>query len=416
MLLRFFLAVIILLFCFQLFMDSARAGLSRFLSMLAIVQSNLAPADKAVQLSPNDPEAHYTRALALGNLERLEESVLELRTAIRLRPHHYYEWMDLGVTLDSLGDRVGAMNALTESIRLAPSFAQPHWQLGNLLYREGRYDDSFAELRFGARSNPNLIAGMLDLAWVAANGDVARFVDLIQPATARAHLEIARFLAKQGKGADSVQQIREAGPTRNDWERNVLYETISALLAAGDFAAALDAWAINHPKSGAGKDAISNGDFLEPIIPDEPGFGWQLRKTPNVITAIDPTGPNPGTQSFRIEFSGESAPATEVIFQPLLLSSKSRYSLSFLAKTEQLITGGPPVVVVMDAVAIPPKILGQSNPIPPGSNGWTPYAVEFSTGESGSAAMVKLQRLQCSQSPCPVFGRLWLTGFKLSRP
>src|SRR6185503_13015231 len=131
--------------CYRLIVDAATVGVSRLLQTSAIIESALEPVDKAVRLTPDDPEAHYTRGLTLVNLERLDDAVVELQQATRLRPHHYYQWLDLGVTLDRLGDHTGAKAALTRSVQLAPNFAQPRWQLGNLLFREGQYDEAFIE-------------------------------------------------------------------------------------------------------------------------------------------------------------------------------------------------------------------------------------------------------------------------------
>src|SRR6266478_4552630 len=185
--LRVLVALAGLFCCYRLIVDAGTSGVSRLLSTSAIFQSTIAPADAAVRLTPTDPEAHYTRALALVNLERLGDAVGELRQATTLRPHHYYEWLDLGVTLDRLEDQTAAIAALQESVRLAPFFAQPRWQLGNLFFRQGRYEEAFAELRLGAKSNPNLFTGMLDLAWVAADGDVRTIEALVPPETRLGH-------------------------------------------------------------------------------------------------------------------------------------------------------------------------------------------------------------------------------------
>src|SRR5947209_5386282 len=103
--LRVSLALLGLYCCYCLVVSSAVTGLSRLLSTTAIIQSKVGPADIAVSLTPSDPEAYYTRALSLVNLDRLSDAVADLREATRLRPHHYYEWLDLGVTLDRLGDQ-----------------------------------------------------------------------------------------------------------------------------------------------------------------------------------------------------------------------------------------------------------------------------------------------------------------------
>ena len=129
--LRLLLALAGLFSCVLLITYAARTGVSRLLQTSSIIQSRIEPVDIAVKMTPNDPEAHYTRALSLVNLERLTEAVAELNQATRLRPHHYYQWMDLGVTLDRVGDQAGAVAALRESVRLAPFYAQPHWQLNS---------------------------------------------------------------------------------------------------------------------------------------------------------------------------------------------------------------------------------------------------------------------------------------------
>src|SRR5437763_1843450 len=94
---RGFCGILALFVFYLLITDSSRSGFSRFLSLLAIIQARVEPADLAVTVTPKDPEAHYTRALSLVNLGRLDEALEELREATRLRPHHYYEWLDLGV-------------------------------------------------------------------------------------------------------------------------------------------------------------------------------------------------------------------------------------------------------------------------------------------------------------------------------
>src|ERR1700686_3831968 len=290
--LRLSLALLGLFFCYRLIVESASTGVSRFLSTLAIIQARIEPADEAVRITPSDPEAHYTRALALVNLDRLREAVDEFQQATRLRPHHYYEWLDLGVTLDRLGDQTGADAAVRESIRLAPFFAQPRWQLGNLLYRQGRYEEAFAELRLGAKSNPSLVEELMELAWVAADGDVGTIEALVQPPSRRSHLELAYFLASRGKGSDAVRQVKEAGELGDEVERALLHRTISGLLAAQLFSDAYDAWATTHipavDSSAKGPDQVLNRDFVEPIMQNDPGFAWKVSPIPSVGISIAP--------------------------------------------------------------------------------------------------------------------------------
>jgi Flp pilus assembly protein TadD len=407
------------LYCCYLFtVDSARSGISRLLSLNAIIQYEVEPADRAVALTPADPEAHYTRALELVNKQRLDEALVELRQAITLRPHHYYEWLDLGVTLDRSGDQTGAAAALIESIRLAPSFAQPKWQLGNLLFRQGRFEEAFRELRSAAQSNPNLFTGMLDLAWAAADNHFDAFQAFVKPQTAGNHLEIANFLATHGEGAAAAREAKLAGAPKNNHERLLLRQIISTLLAARQFTDAYAAWNVTHAADPGGSDTVVNGNFLTPIVKDDVGFGWQLPPVPGVTVSIDPAGPDSHGRSLVLNYAGDPAHSAAPIYQLVLLQPRSRYTLTFSARTESLVSGGPPVIQILDVTGKTPTILAQSKPVVVGTREWTEQQIDFSTfstQEHTFAAMISLQRDPCSESPCPIFGKLWLGRFTLTR-
>jgi Tfp pilus assembly protein PilF len=386
----------------------------------AIIQLSVDPADKAVRMSPNDPEAHYTRALMLVNLQRLDEAIAELREATLLRPHHYYEWLDLGVTLDRSGDQSGAVAALRESVRLAPFLAQPRWQLGNLLFRQGKYEEAFVELRLATQSNPYLFDQVLQLGWVAAEGNVESLERLVQPNTRDMQFGFSNFLAIKGRGADAAKQLSRTGEPRDASESEVLNRTLSQLLANDQFAEAYAAWLATHKlELGNGaNDHILNGDFLQPVMRENVSFGWRLAGIPAVAVSIDPVGPSSAARSMRLEFEGESPSTDRILDQIVLVDPDSRYSLSFMSKSEGLVSGGPPLIDIRVAGSKASRILGQSAALTSNKGSWVPYRIEFSTGSDVSAILILVHRMACAQSPCPIFGRLWLSGFSLekSRP
>lgn len=414
---RFSIALMALSCCYKLIQDSASIGLSRLFSFSAIMQSSVPAAQKAASLTPNDPEAHYTLALELVNTDRLSEAVSELQRSIQLRPNHYYEWLDLGVTLDRLGDQEGASTALRESVRLAPFFAQPHWQLGNLLFRRGKYDEAFEELRLGATSNPNLMEEMLVLAWVAADENVATVENWIKPESGRNHLELARFLVWHGKVWDSARHAIEAGQPKDEGEVGILHWVTSGLINAREFSAAYSVWAASHQRNASMQpsEQFLNASFNEGVVRNDPGFGWQLEVVPNVSISIDTDGPTNGTRSVCVQFAGESPRFSQLIQQIILVRANTKYSLEFKARADNLVSGGPPIVVVIDASSEDRKILGQSNPLASSAGAWAAQRVDFSTNKNSSAVVVALQRLACKEGPCPIFGKLWLSGFALTR-
>jgi hypothetical protein len=402
--------------CYRLARDSAANGTARLLSFLSIIESTVEPSDMAVKIAPTDPEAHYTRALSLINLGQLNEAVVELREAIRLRPYHYYEWLDLGVTLDRLGDQEGAARALAQAVQLAPAFAQPRWQLGNLLYRQGKFPEAFEQLRLAYNSNPYLLESAMDLAWAAADGNVATLEQLIQPASARSHLELASFLSKHEMGDDAARHVSQAGNPSDEAGRKLIRRTISQLLTNSQFSPAYAVWAISHGGVNNQKDTehFVNGDFLSPIPQDDPGFGWQLYSVPNVLLSIDVLSPSSPGRSLLLEFSGDNAPGARFISELLLLRPNTNYSASFMTRSEKLVSGGPPVIIVLSADSKAVRILGQSNPMPTDKTDWVRNDVDFSTDGGTSAVVVAVQRVPCP-NPCPIFGKLWLANFTLSK-
>ena len=411
------LALMGLFCCYRLIVSSATVGVSRFLQATSVVQSIMGPVDLAVRITPSDPEAHYTRALELVNFQRLEDAAAELQEAVRLRPHHYYEWLDLGVTLDRLGNQSAAENAVRESIRLAPFFAQPRWQLGSLLYRQEKFPEAFEQLRLGAASNPHLVATMIELAWAASDGNILTVELMVDPHNAHTNLELAKFFAKQGKGEDAVRHLQRAGTLADKADLDLSRATISELLSGGQFAAAYSAWlaARGSANSAGSTEHFVNGDFAEAITNDDIGFGWRWVPAPNVSHAIDPSGPAQNIRSLRIEYSGDSPDTTPIITELILLQPNTRYRLSFTARTNRLVSGGPPVIIITDVTTKVPKILGQSSPLPSDTNGWTNYTTDFLTEANTRAVSVQLQRLRCQETSCPIFGELWLSRFALDR-
>jgi len=410
---RVVVSIVGLVLCGWLAFDAGKAGASRIYSAAAVISSALEPSDIAVRIRPDDPEAHYTRALVLINLNRTAEAIAELRIAIRLRPTHYYQWLDLGVTLDRLNDQQGAFAALTESVRRAPAFAQPRWQLGSLLFRQGNYSEAFTQLQLAAKSNPDLFEGMLDLAWVAADGDVAAMEKLINPQGSLNQLALANYLARHGKGSDAIRLVRYAGDAHDEGERELLRQTVAALVGAKQFPEAYDVWCASHAcsKEKTTGEQFLNGDFVEGILQNDPGFSWQLSSVQNVSVSIDTAGPAAGSRSLNFDFNGASNPAAYLLYQLIVVRPRTGYSLAFVAKSNNIVSGGQPIITVFDASS--GKSLGQSSPIATGTADWKQYEAGFSTDEHTSAITVVLHRLSCTESACPIFGKLWVSKFSL---
>jgi thioredoxin-like negative regulator of GroEL len=378
--------------------------------------NSLAAADEAVRLSPSDPESHDARGIALVDVGRAADAVKEFELAAVLRPRDYKIWLKLGSTCEDTGDDQGALAAYQEAIQCAPSYAQPRWQFGNLLLRMGRTEEAFGEMRRAAESDPMLLPALIDLTWGVFKGDATAVRSAVQPRSTDSRLTLAKTFARRGKPAEAVALFREAGDMTAEGRRALVTE----LITAKHFTEAYEVWSSGRDThsgdSAGGIGAITDGGFEGQINLDEPGFGWQLRREqPGVAVSRDMAQPRTGVYSLRVEWKGNSNPAGAVVSQLVLVQANTRYQLRFAVRTEEIVTGGLPLIVVTDASGSAPHPLASSVPLPAGTNGWQELTLEFATGDTTRSVLISLQRQSCPSGPCPIFGRLWLDTFALGK-
>jgi hypothetical protein len=362
-------------------------------------------------MSPEDPETHSALGLVLYNTKEAG-ALAEFERAAALRPRDYVLWLQLARAREDAGDAEGALRALGEALRLAPFYSAPRWQYGNVLYRRGRFDEAFAEMRRAAESNPTLYPAFADLAWGTYKGDTSAVERVAGPRNGAEQLALARLFARKGRPDLALAHFRAAGEIDADDRRRFLKE----LLAARQFAAAYEVWA-------AGREGVSGGAgrFTEPgfegrVNTSEPGFGWrQERALEGVTLSVDTQSPNSGARSLLVEWGGHANPGVTVISQLVLVEPGARYRLVFHARTESVKTGGPPVVVVEDASAEDARVLAESKTFPQGTAAWQEYEAEFASTPKTEAVLVSLRRQNCDANPCPMFGRVWLDDFSLRK-
>src|SRR5205807_2254314 len=123
----------------------------------------------------------------------------------------YVLWLCLARASELNGDGAAAAAAARKAVPLAPFYAQPHWQLGNILVRAGQRDEAFKELSLAGASNPALLPSIIDLAWQMSNGDSQSVVRTINPQTPESSRVLAEYLRKRGAVAAAIAMFRVAG-------------------------------------------------------------------------------------------------------------------------------------------------------------------------------------------------------------
>jgi tetratricopeptide (TPR) repeat protein len=393
--------------CLFFIQASARFGLSRMFARYALATSSTEVADAAVRLAPSDPEAHRARATIFNRLQNAAEAAKSLETAVALRYRDDYLWIELGNTREDLGDTQGALAALDQAVRWAPHYAHTHWQRGNLLLRMGRANEAFTELRTAAAANPRYAPSLIDLAWGISRNDLKTTAALLDIKTDNERLAFIRFLARKGKGTEVLDQIRLLTTPLSPENSN---ELVRLLFNSKSFNESFALW---QPPGKFREPLILNWSFEEPLVFAEAGFGWIIAPQHRNHLAIDVAEKLDGTKSLQINLDGNWTPGTPLLSQTFIVNPSTSYRISFGVKTRDLVTGGPPLIVVNDATN--DQVLAKSENFPTATTAWTRLNFDFTTLPTSQAAVISLQRSNCDSSPCLIFGTLWLDEFSVEQ-
>jgi tetratricopeptide (TPR) repeat protein len=399
---RVSLTTLCIALCLFLIQASARFGFSRLLARYALATNSTAAADEAAQLTPSDPEVHRSKASIFNRLQMPAEAANSLGTAASLRFRDDYLWIELGNTREDLGDTAGALAALDQAVRWAPHYAHTHWQRGNLLLRMRRPDEAFTDLRQAASANPSYTPNLIDLAWGISSGDIRTTEAALEIKDDTARFSLIRYLAQKGKGKEVVAQIGKLSTLLPTEKQN----EVARLLFVGK--AYHEAFELSNSKK-----ALINGGFEEPIALTDNHFGWIISADQKNRAAIDVTEKFNGAKSLQINFDGAWTPGTSLLSQTIVVDPNNTYRLSFAVKTKDLVTGGPPLLLINDANNN--QLLGQSENFPTATTAWRTLSFTFNTLATSQGVMIRLQRNNCDSSPCPIFGTLWLDEFYIEQ-
>ncbi len=406
-LLRFGAAAGLFIIFLLLIWSAGRSGLSSLLSNYGASNNQVDAINAAVNLSPDDPGSHYLRGTVLEANGELGAAVSEYRDAASLRPDDYVLWLSLAHACELNGDKSCALAAAKQALALAPYYAQPHWQLGNILLRGGQIDEAFKELRLAASSDPTMLPLIIDLAWQLSRGDVEFVKQTIQPETPESYKALALYFKKRGEVSAASAMFHSAGPGA-ELERQ---QHLNELIAAKQFKEAYALWATSHASNSQNVfGALRDPGFEQENNLEEPGFGWRRdNKAPSLSLSLDDRDPGEGRYSLRVDFKGDSDPKVPIVSQLVLVEPSAHYQLHFAITSEDLVSGGLPGISVIDAGSN--AVLGQTSEFPQRTNNWQDYTIDFKSREETTAVRVSLQRESCRESPCPIFGRLRLDNF-----
>jgi tetratricopeptide (TPR) repeat protein len=326
--------------------------------------------------------------------------------------------MSLGVAREQAGEAEAGEQALRRAIALAPSYSYPHWYLGNLLLRRGRYEEGFAELRTAGESDP---AELRDQYFNLMSQVYEHDIESLKRAVgsnAETRAQFALYLLTQKKRDEGLAIWETLNGEERKANKDVGESIVSNLVNNSHFRDAVVVWNELAPTAAyrVEEGRISDGSFEELIsYGPEVAFGWQVKNVPNMQIGIDPTVGYDGERSLRLLFQVRTKLDTINVSQLVPVASEATYDLDYYFKTSKLQSGGALVLQVFDASN--GGALISSDSVPSGDNDWTRVTLTFKTAKNTEAVRLQLTKGPCGEDTviCPIFGTVWYDDFSLKR-
>jgi tetratricopeptide (TPR) repeat protein len=383
----------------------------------AVDEGGLEMAQMAVRWAPGDPLTHWRLASfeqKTFSAENLAAAVHEYELAVQASPYDYRYWMELGRALEANGDPDRGEKALSRAVELAPAYSHPRWHYGNLLLRQGKTDEAFAQLSKAAEADELMQAPIFGLATQIFGGDVEKIVQVLPAPTVR--LQFAISLINTDKFDEAARVLRTITPADRKAQPALTDQVLQSLLEHKQFHAALALLPEIEPPGTQlpAPEQFWNGGFEKPIaVSDTRPFRWVLGSPAQAQIAIDPRGHTQG--SLRIIFKASTKLESIPVSQTIVIEPETQYRIQFYQRTEGLITASAPTVVISDSVD--KTQLVSSPPMPTGTNDWQLVTLDFKTKPKHEGISLGLIRAACegNQPICPIFGTIWYDDFNLQR-
>jgi serine/threonine-protein kinase len=118
---------------------------------------------RAIALNPNYATAHQWYGSYLAAIGRLEESVVQARTAHDLEPFSLTIYSDFVRNLYYAGHLDDARKESLKLLELDQTFARAHYEAGLVLEEQGMLDEAVGEFRLALKKSPDNVAALTAL-------------------------------------------------------------------------------------------------------------------------------------------------------------------------------------------------------------------------------------------------------------
>jgi Flp pilus assembly protein TadD len=201
---------------------------------------------QALQLDPDDAQAHFSLAVSLSGNNQEREAVEEYRKACALDPSRA-AWFDhLAVSLALTGDPDAAVANWQKSLTLDPSNGKAEMEMGVVLAEKAQVQEGLEHLRKAVALAPEVADAHNALGWeLAKAGRMDEGVEQLQkavalsPASAAYYSNLGHVLGLRGDSAGAVTALEKAVELSQGKEPQFLAALADAYSKTGRFAEAI---------------------------------------------------------------------------------------------------------------------------------------------------------------------------------
>lgn len=374
-------------------------------------------AEFSIGLSPSDPQTHLASAFLHEKTflpDDLPKSLAEFEQAAALSPSDYRLWYELGRARERGGDTEGAEKALRRALALAPNYSHVQWTLGNFLLRQGNEQEAFTHIRKAAESDKTFAAPAIASAWLLFQGDTARIKSYVGESV-NLRAAFAALLAKEKRFDEALEVWMSVPETarKTDFKANgedIYQKMIDAQKYRAAVGVLSDLAESEEKKPAVGR--ITNGGFESNINPQNPGvFEWQISEGVEPLVMIDKAQRHGGEISLVIVLNNPDGKAFRNVSQTVAVEPNKKYVFETFYKSELKTTATFKWEIVDAAQA--EKILAATDVIAQTAD-WTSLKAEFVVPETTEAVIIRLKRIACAGTLCPISGKLWFDDFSLT--
>jgi len=316
----------------------------------------------------------------------------------------------VGKARERVGDAAGAENALRKALELAPNYSEVQWTFGNVLLREGKTNEAFAEIR-KAVNDPKYVAPAVSIAWQIFEGDVAQIRQNLGNST-QIDSALSVFFARQKRFDEAMQTWNALPPGEKKTTFKQAGEDLYKEMIAGKkYRSALQIQTeITEPETDRSVGKISNGGFEAEIKTANQGvFDWQIAEGAKPQIGPNNAQKHSGNLSLLMIFNSSDGKDFRAVSQIIAVEPGKRYEFETFYKSELKTSAGLKWEI---ADAADGKILAVTGTTSAGAD-WASLKTEFIVPENAEGVVVRLARESCKTLICPITGSIWFDDFSI---